>query len=618
MAFPETGILDNFNRANEGPPPSVNWINDAVGLNGMITVNNQCAGVSGPGDFNNAWWGTIVNANCEVYTQIPVVPGANDSSWLFARFNTNDSLASGYVLEAQPTQIVLYRQDGGALIPFGVSAIAVSDGDWIGLGCKDNIITGYYSSDGATWTAIIGAIDATYNNDGYIGFGINGTTGRFDNFGGGGENCTFVYTDNFGSNDTRPFTFLSLPRYAQILGLNPIQFFGANSTVVSNRHCDDTWFEYVYQDSGKAARYEILLAIAQAEEELIRQVGYFPAPYWIADEKQDYPQLYQKEYTGRFGYKPNGIHKSVTTDLKYVICGGIRATTQITDFTYCNDIDTDGDGFLDTAVFQVNGVDFSPCELKSYIKQYAPGDEENCRTDMSSVGADPAWELRDIQIRYDETNEIALVYIKKWLLFKPQLQQAINAEVIDADDAVSYVDTVEFWRVYNDAETQVQFLWANEKSCASQACAWATQTGCLRVQNSRQGIIVPQPGTYTNNAYSITGFSQGIEPNKVRLWYYAGYQDANARGCDKLNQQWARIIAMLATARIAKPICSCENLVRKVSLWQEDVSLTNDVRSFNINPTDLSNPFGTKLGEILAWNALKNFGMKVGKRILTY
>ena len=39
MAFPTTGILDDFNRGNEGPPPSANW---TTLVQGHKVVSNAC------------------------------------------------------------------------------------------------------------------------------------------------------------------------------------------------------------------------------------------------------------------------------------------------------------------------------------------------------------------------------------------------------------------------------------------------------------------------------------------------------------------------------------------------------------------------------------------------
>ena len=77
-----------------------------------------------------------------------------------------------------------------------------------------------------------------------------------------------------------PYTLLSLARYAQILNLDPIYFFGGYSSLRTAGACNDTWFEYSWQDGGKVSRQEINLQILRAEQEIADFVGFWPAPRW--------------------------------------------------------------------------------------------------------------------------------------------------------------------------------------------------------------------------------------------------------------------------------------------------------------------------------------------------
>lgn len=419
-----------------------------------------------------------------------------------------------------------------------------------------------------------------------------------------------------------PNTFLSLDRYANLLGFDNIQFFQGQTTLKSINKCSDVWFQFGYQDDQKVSREELRQAIRQAEDDLILQIGYFPSPYWYT-ETVDYSQFYQQEYKGQSGFQSNATrHKTVNTSKKYVISGGIRATSQIdaSDITREDDIDTTGDGFTDTAVFTITNISFTNvCELKAYFKVYVELDADNCRTDPGSIGADDYWQITPIRATLSGTT--ATVYIPVYLLFKPQLQRQIDATTIDADDFTnSYVDTVEFYRVYNDPSTQATFLWTSESSCNSVSCAWATQTGCMRVQDSRNGILTVSPGTWdsTNQQFTSGQFAQNREPDKVILYYYSGFRERDNRNCDELSYYLAYTIAMLASARLNKPVCTCESPARLISRWQEDLMLTNQARSYNVNPVDLSSPFGTRLGEVEAYKRLKNTGVKVGKRIKVY
>lgn len=415
-----------------------------------------------------------------------------------------------------------------------------------------------------------------------------------------------------------PYTLLSLEDYARVMNLDPLQFRSAVTSLRAQNKCSDIWYEYEWQDGGKVSREELLQEIAIAEEEIATALGYWMAPRWIEDEVVDYTQFYQRGYKGLYGYNVNYEHKSVQTKWGYVLYGGRRATTQIDadDITRGTDFDTTGDGFDDMAVFTVTVPSaLTSCELKAYFKVWNAADADNCRTEPESSGADQYWEIRDIRPTFSGTT--ATVYIPVWQLIKPQLQRQIDATAIDADDADSYVDTVEFYRVYNDPSQPVQFLWTNEVACNSAACSWSTQYGCMRVRDSRVGAVDVQPATWssTTETFSYTGFSQGIEPNKVKLWYRAGYENPYARGCDKLSTFWKRQIARLASTRLNKPVCTCENVERTIKRWQEDMAEANQTRTYTIENAT-GNPFGSRVGEVETWNAItKQFGVRRGKRI---
>lgn len=414
-----------------------------------------------------------------------------------------------------------------------------------------------------------------------------------------------------------PHTLLSLPRYAQILNLDPIYFFGGYSTLRTAGACNDTWFEYSWQDGGKVSRQEIILQILRAEQEIADFVGFWPAPRWIEDEEHTYPQFFDRAYQQTTGMTPRHA-KALKLNYGYAHYGGVRATTEITTATRGADVDTTGDGYDDMAVFTITGVTFEPQEIHAFYKEYDALDAENCRTDPESSGADVAWELRDIRINYNDATQVATVYIPKWQLFKPQLQRIINVAPLDADVATNYVDNLVFYRVYNDPSDQVEFLWTADMECSSVACAWASQTGCAQFSDKRQAIAMLSPGSYDADAGTFTSesFSECVEPHKVLVSYYAGYLDPYARGADKLSTFWATQIAKLATSRVPRKFCYCENIQLLVDRWQEDVALTNETRSYTA--FDLDNPFGTRVGELEVYRALKRYGLRVKKGVNPY
>ena len=361
--------------------------------------------------------------------------------------------------------------------------------------------------------------------------------------------------------------------------------------------------------------------IAEAEYDVANALGYWPAPQWIADERQRYPKPHDRGVVG-YGYGAGGRKKALQANWGYVLYGGVRATTLLSTVGWFG-VDADGDGFEELAQFEITipaGTD--PCEIRAYLSEYESYFivYSDGRTDPSSTGADPAWEIRPLHIRQVSATTL-IIWVSKWELLKPQLQEALNAEPIDADDPENYVTQLDFYRVYNDPGTQVQFLWGEDIYCTdTDGCSWSTQDGCLRVRQSRNGLIVPWPGTYNSvtGVYSEGSWAHTVEPDGLRLWYRAGWQPERAHDCQSLSTYWAKTIAMLATARLEWPLCTCTNVELIADSWRETITKITRERSFMVSPSDLENPFGIRVGEILAWKRImKGRDKPRGKAVLT-
>lgn len=399
------------------------------------------------------------------------------------------------------------------------------------------------------------------------------------------------------------YSLVSLAQFAQILGLDPLHFAGGFSDLRKKAaHCHDLWSQYQWQDPGKASREEIARTLKRAEEEIADICGYYAAWKWIADERHK---------LDRGGMSPHVAKTRLVTKRKQVLSGGAQAVSDISDITREADIDTDGDGFAETAVFTITNVEttWDLEEVRACFKVYEAGD--NCRTDPSSESYDEAWEVRPLKLRRSGTTVTA--YVPVWHLFKPQLYERLDPDHINADDATSYVDTLSFYRVYNDPSVQVSFMWGTD-CLYDVSCAWAVQTGCIRTPDPRTGIVTVVPGTWDADHYNATNFTYGTVPDAVRLWYRAGLERP-APGI--VDHRMARLVVMLACARLDYPICSCGNPQTLVADWRENTAKATKERTFMLTPGMLSNVLGTRVGEVMVWSALNIPSTRVGKAVKT-
>ncbi len=185
-SFPQNGILDNFNRANEGPPPSASWTSQFIPVGGggdaIKVVSNVAEGV-GAG-YNSQVWGTTPANNQESY-----ITGFTAGYWgvLGRLSNINTASVTGYEARARDagTNVFLYRWDDSGTRPTLTSvAQSWSSGDSLGLSIVGSAITVYFKAGAGAWSAIIGPFtDATYASGG-IGMLVESAS-DLDNFGGG-------------------------------------------------------------------------------------------------------------------------------------------------------------------------------------------------------------------------------------------------------------------------------------------------------------------------------------------------------------------------------------------------------------------------------------------------
>lgn len=195
---PTQGVLDNFNRADEGPPPSSSWLNGlqgSVDSTGIKVVSNVA--VANTNAKAAATWNTVFNADQSVYAQLKERTGQTDVRLWVRVGNPTLSSITGYQFR--------YYFDGSA---FKMNAYYLSDdstsvqitspsanvtfdysvNDYISV---TPIGTTFYickSSDGTSWTEQGSFSDSTKNTSGYIGISLEGNSATsFDNFGGGNQ-----------------------------------------------------------------------------------------------------------------------------------------------------------------------------------------------------------------------------------------------------------------------------------------------------------------------------------------------------------------------------------------------------------------------------------------------
>lgn len=420
-----------------------------------------------------------------------------------------------------------------------------------------------------------------------------------------------------------PYTMLSLSRWAKIMGINPVHFWGgtaenlATPIVPIKSSCGTIWFQYEWQDDDKVSRYEIAQAIESAEFEIAQALGWFPAPMWVYGEEHQYPRVYRREYFGTGG-NPRGLAKSVNTRFGKIIEIGRRATTLIDTATKLGGelvySDEDTDGFYETATITVATALTDVKEIKIFHTGY---------------NGHPGWEIRTPRSITIAGGNVTIV-VDAWLLIDPTLYEFYptdqDSTAIDLSTINNYVESVEVRRVYTDTtENSAEFYWENaDVGCAScsgagcEACGQVTQSGCARIRSAEDGILSALPASYDSDTglwTTAASWSGYREPDRLKLWYYAGdrtYEYLNDLSLDPLPMRMAMAIAYMATARLDRTVCSCTNVEDKYEKLSRDVTEGYRESSFFVTEDGRWSSFGTRFGEIQAHRLI--FRGNVGRR----
>lgn len=412
------------------------------------------------------------------------------------------------------------------------------------------------------------------------------------------------------------FTLLPLDVYARVLHIPLPHFAGAAGSTIYpiGAQCSQVWYQRNDQSADRVSREELAEAIATAEEEIARVLGFWPAPMFIRNEIHPYPRYYRPEVIGN-GMTNRGQLRSLRADYGKFISAGQRGSTFVGApaivFT-----DADADGYAETATVSIATALTDACEVKVYFTGY---------------DGEPEWEIRPLRTK-SITGGVFTATFWSWQAIRPELWEAFpttqGASALNLQDAAIYEALTDVYREFVDFTLpSARFFWEPQpvtggllhgvcSTCGGDgcpACSLAVQDGCAHVREVHSGLLVPQPASYDSDAgqWSAADWAECREPDLVKFNYYAGDLDRKylaGRSCEALSLYWAEPIAWLATARLSRPFCSCgavEKLVDELR-WDTARSGSNEP-TYTIGPRDADNPFGTLVGEVKAWRRVRRF-----------
>jgi hypothetical protein len=412
---------------------------------------------------------------------------------------------------------------------------------------------------------------------------------------------------------------VSLETFRKEMQFHPFHFWQlANASTPVSSDCPDLVYEYGWKANSAAGRDDLRRALETAEQKLSDYLGYSVGPHY-ATAIVDFPRFYDQSLARINQGGADGRWLSVHLPEAKIISVGIETLDSITTLTQADltFIDSDGDGLADVwlATFATSITD--PDEIAVYYGL-------NDRVDAEPVGE--RWRIWPLQVTL--SGGVCTLRGKPWQIVRPIKYEGVSSAALDPTLMANYALSLDVYRRYIDPTgttndtAQAKLIWetppypawseclncgdATDSSTDPAAVAYALARVGLR--DVAQGLVSLGEAIYSASSglWSRQSFDGCRPPDRVEIRYRAG---------DDLDN-WTTTICRLAAAELGKRASACDAANKELYRYQIDLAFSGNaaIEKMNISTEDLNNPFGTRLGQVLAYKQVKRLSTAVGIR----
>ena len=338
---------------------------------------------------------------------------------------------------------------------------------------------------------------------------------------------------------------VTLARYAAIVEYPECQFWGVrNDATLMDSECRTIWL--------KSERDNIARYLAEAQEEIEREMRHPIGFKWFEDERQSYgfPLL------AKWGE---------------VVEGGVRATNP------------------EATAEAVSHVT-DPAVIGPFATTVTDEDELQVQYPATLVEGEIVINPSDIDIALG----FATIYVPRCRMVLPTLVDN-DRNGVDYDDPLNFLQTVDVVRVYNDPSTHATLVYPHSCDCVGGCtCSDHQRDGCIYVRQGRIGALDVIPATYSGGSWSAAVGCCGA-PEYVLLNYRAGIE---------ISLQMEDAIVRLSHSKAPTEPCGCDVVQR---LWNRDREEPGAFTRERVNC-----PFGTSNGAWAAWKFVQAMRLRRG------
>lgn len=415
---------------------------------------------------------------------------------------------------------------------------------------------------------------------------------------------------------------LPLDNWRQEIGLSPWLFWGlADGTIIKdNSKCSGLVREYAWQGSDAAGRDDLRRAIERAESALAAYLQYRVAPQYVETEALAWPRFADASQVRYADIDATGRRVAMLASEFYIQAMGVEQLTAVQANAPLVFSDVFGTGFDDT--FTIGPIATTVTDPDQIAVYFSAADR------FDDADAPDRWRVQPVQVTISGGN--VTITGRRWLIVRPILYQAPTLNALDPINAANFVTTLDVYRRTTNGDgtsvTTAQATLIYESSdCGGWGAGWcagangSTDPGTVGeviaragIRNSVLGLVAPAAAVYN----SATGLwssaacnSCYADPDRVRLRYLAGYPLERGQMARPMQQ----MVTMLAAAELKRRICACREVNERLHDLQLDMALeSTETERYVRSQRDMDNPFGSRLGHIMAWKRAQEYVLRRG------
>lgn len=424
---------------------------------------------------------------------------------------------------------------------------------------------------------------------------------------------------------------LPLDTWRSILGFHPWFFWGLadQDRLRITSACNGLVTELPWQATDAAGRSEIRQAIEDAETLLASYLGFSVAPHYV-ESTVPWPRYLDASLMRTGPSDPTGRWLTVQLPEGQIRAAGVEQLTSVSLAAAVVLSDPDGDGYDEKfTVGPIATTITDPAEIAVY---FAAADRFDGPDYTSAVGSH--WRVQPVNITI--SGGFVTITGARWLLVPPLIYQGLIGigDGLDPQAPANAVTTLDIYQrttatngtTITDAQATIIWEthptwgdgWWCQCGCTTPVSAYsgspydpaavAQAAGRVDIHNAQLGIVAAAQAAYnsTTGIFSSLSWDVCTEPDRVTVRYLAGFPLASD---GQMQEPYRTMVARLAAAELARPICACDEANRELYRWQFDLARTagsGDEAYGAVSQEDLNNPFGTRRGHVYAWKQVKN------------